>query len=415
MPPTRHGPWSPLRLRVFRALWIAALVSNLGSFMHIAAAGWAMTDLTTSTALVGLVQTAWGVPGFLLALHAGAFADLFDRRRLIIVTEALALVIAGALALLDWAGEMSTDLLLLGTFFESLAITASVPAFMAIMPLLVDEERLPQALGLDAISRNIAQSFGPALAGLIIAASGPGAVFAVNALSFVGVMLVVSRQRWLGRTEPVSSGTGFGQVNRAIAHGVGVAARDRVLRNPLVRLAVVVGATSSVGALLPVLAKDELGQSAVGFGVMSGALGVGAVAAMQLLPSARERWNLETIALVSSLVWGLGALVVAEAGNLALAIVGLIVAGAGAMAVLNVLFSHLLVNLSDDLRGRGSSLGMLMAWVGGSIGPYLWGVVAHGTSVRGAIVVSAATTVVAAVIGRSALPLEHRPTPLTHP
>ena len=175
MPPTRNGPWSPLRLRVFRALWIAALASNLGSFMHIAAAGWAMTDLTTSTTLVGLVQTAWGVPGFLLALHAGAFADLFDRRRLIIVTEALALVIAGALAVLAWSGGLSSDLLLLGTFLESLAITASVPAFMAIMPLLVDEERLPQALGLDAISRNIAQSFGPALAGLIIAASGPGA------------------------------------------------------------------------------------------------------------------------------------------------------------------------------------------------------------------------------------------------
>ena len=106
---------------------IASLVSNLGSFMHIAAAGWAMTDLTTSTALVGLVQTAWGVPGFLPALHAGAFADLFDRRRLIIVTEALALVIAGSLAVLDWAGGLTSDLLLLGTFLESLAITASVP------------------------------------------------------------------------------------------------------------------------------------------------------------------------------------------------------------------------------------------------------------------------------------------------
>ena len=408
MPPTRHGPWSPLRLRVFRALWIAALVSNLGSYMHIAAAGWAMTDLTTSTALVGLVQTAWGVPGFLLALHAGAFADLFDRRRLIIVTEALALVIAGSLALLDWAGGLTSDLLLLGTFLESLAITASVPAFMAIMPLLVDEERLPQALGLDAISRNIAQSFGPAVAGLIIAASGPGAVFAVNALSFVGVMLVVGRQRWLGRTQPSPSGTGFGQVNRAIAHGVGVAARDRVLRHPLVRLAVVVGATSSVGALLPVLAKDELGQSAVGFGLMSGALGVGAVAAMQLLPSARDRWSLETIALASSLVWVAGALVVAEAGNLAVALAGLLVAGAGAMAVLNVLFSHLLVNLPDDLRGRGSSLGMLMAWVGGSLGPYLWGVIAHGTSVRVAIAISAVATVVAAAACRAVLPLEHR-------
>jgi MFS family permease len=163
-----------------------------------------------------------------------------------------------------------------------------------------------------------------------------------------------------------------------------------------------------VGALLPLLAKDELGQSAVGFGVMSGALGVGAVAAMQFLPSVRARWSLEGVALAASLVWAAGALLVAEAGSLLLALVGLIVAGAGAMAVLNVLFSHLLVNLPDDLRGRGSSLGMLMAWVGGSIGPYLWGVIAHGTSVRVAIAISAAATVVAAAACRAALPLEHR-------
>jgi MFS family permease len=119
------------------------------------------------------------------------------------------------------------------------------------------------------------------------------------------------------------------------------------------------------------------------------------------------------VALGASLVWVAGALVVAEAGTLPLALIGLLVAGAGAMAVLNVLFSHLLVNLPDDLRGRGSSLGMLMAWIGGSIGPYVWGVVAHGTNVRTAIGISAAATVTAALMCRAALPLEHRPVAIT--
>lgn len=402
MSSARHGPWAPLRLRVFRALWIAALVSNLGSFMHIAAAGWAMTDLTTSNTLVGLVQTAWGVPGFLLALHAGAMADLFDRRRLIIVTEAVALCIAGSLAVLDWSGGLTPNLLLFGTFLESLAITASVPAFMAIMPLLVDEPLLPQAIGLDAISRNIAQSVGPALAGLLIAASGPGAVFAINGASFVGVMLVVGRQRWLGRTgEQVEAAA----LNRAIGEGVAHAARDRVLRHPLLRLTVVLGVTSSVSALLPILARDELGQSALGFGVMSGALGVGAVASMQVMPWLRERWSIEMIALAALVLWAIGAVVTAEAPTIVVAVLGLVVVGAGAMVVLNVLFSHLLVNLPDALRGRGSSLGMLMAWLGGSLGPFAWGAVADRVGVRTTVVVSAAIAVAAAVLCRMLLPL----------
>ncbi|MSX99037.1 MAG: MFS transporter, partial [Actinobacteria bacterium] len=181
------GPWSPLRIRIFRALWIAGLVSNIGTFMHIASAAWTMTTLSDSPTLVGLVQTAWAVPGFLLALYAGAFADMVDRRRLISAASFLALVIAAALAILQWSGGLTAELLILGTFLESVALTLSAPAFMAITPELVDTERLPQAIGLDAVSRNIAQSIGPAFAGAIIAAINPGAVFALNAISFVGI------------------------------------------------------------------------------------------------------------------------------------------------------------------------------------------------------------------------------------
>jgi len=112
------GPWSPLRIALYRSIWIAALVSNVGTFMHIVAAGWAMTSLTDSPTLVGLVQTSWAVPGFVLALHAGAFADMVDRKKLIFVTQIAALAIAVALSVLDVTGNLGVTTLLAGTFLE---------------------------------------------------------------------------------------------------------------------------------------------------------------------------------------------------------------------------------------------------------------------------------------------------------
>ena len=181
------GPWSPLRIAVYRSMWIAALVSNVGTFMHIVAAGWAMTSLTDSPTHVGLVQTSWAVPGFVLALHAGAFADMVDRKKLIFVTQIAALAIAVALSVLDVTGNLGVTTLLAGTFLESVALTIAAPAFMALTPQLVGTQYLSQAFGLDSVSRNIAQSVGPALAGAIIAFTSAGAVFMLNAVSFVGI------------------------------------------------------------------------------------------------------------------------------------------------------------------------------------------------------------------------------------
>ena len=168
------SPWSPLRIRVYRSLWIAGLVSNIGTFMHTVAAGWAMTSLTTSPTTVSLVQTAWTVPGFLLALHAGAFADVIDRRTVIIATQFAALIVASGLGVLEITDHLTVSLLLAGTFVLSIALTLAGPAFMAFTPELVGLDELPRAVGLDSISRNVAQSAGPALAGVAIAASGPG-------------------------------------------------------------------------------------------------------------------------------------------------------------------------------------------------------------------------------------------------
>ena len=368
--------------------------------MHIAAAGWTMTTLTESPTLVGLVQTAWAAPGFLLALHAGALADMIDRRRLIAVTQVFALFIAGALAVLQWTDHLSVNWLLIGTFFESVALTISAPAFMALTPEIVDADHLPQAIGLDSVSRNIAQSVGPALAGLLIALFSPGAVFALNAVSFIGIVVVTQRFKSTAHREPRAQG-----VNHAIGEGVKHIVGVANLRNVALRLTLVLGATSGLTSVMPVVAKENLDVSANGFGLLSGALGVGAVAAVWVLPRVRGAMSTEMVVLSAAAVWSIGTTLFANTNQLWIAIVAILICGIGTMAMLNTMFSTFMMQLPDWVRGRGSSLAMLMVWLGASIGAFGWGLGASTFGVSTALTASAIFNMTVALLNRLVLPL----------
>ena len=400
VPVSGSGPWSPLRIAVYRSMWIAALVSNVGTFMHIVAAGWAMTSLTDSPTLVGLVQTSWAVPGFALALHAGAFADMVERRRLIVLTQVLALAIAAALGVLEMTGNLGVTTLLAGTFFESVALTIAAPAFMALTPQLVGTKYLSQAFGLDSVSRNIAQSVGPALAGAVIAFTNPGAVFVLNAVSFVGILFVVRKLPTFSAQVKSAS-----KINHVIKDGIKHVVRTAQLRNIALRLALVLGATASLNSVMPVVAKESLKVGSSGFGVVAGALGVGSVLAVWLLPILRKHLHAEILAMMASFVWAAAAVGFAQSTTLFTAVPALLVCGATLMVLMNVLFSTFIALLPDHLRGRGSSIGMLMAWLGTSVGAFAWGFTASSTSVRVALIASAAVTAGIGVLNRVALPL----------
>ena len=361
--------------------------------MHIAAAAWTMTTLTDSATLVGLVQTAWATPGFLLALYAGAFADMVDRRRLISVTSLFALIVAALLAFLQWSGGLTIELLILGTFFESVALTLSAPAFMALTPELVDEPRLPPAIGLDAVSRNIAQSVGPAIAGIIIAAINPGAVFALNAASFVGIVAVAQRRgsaaRLIVRRQSINQA-----INNGIKHVVGT----KQLRNLASRLAIMLGVTSVLTSVLPLFAKQNLQVASNGFGVLSGALGVGSVGAVWVLPRIRAKFDIETITLVAAAIWSMSVALLSATSAMVVAVVALFICGACTMTMLNILFSTFMVQLPNELRGRGSSLAMLMVWFGIALGTFIWGAVATTIGVGQVLLVAAVVNCLAAVL-----------------
>src|SRR5213594_1264286 len=191
-----HRPasaWSPLGESVFRALWIATVVSNIGTWMQDVGESWLMTSLTPSPILVALVETAGSLPVVLVALPAGALADVVDRRRLLLVMQIWMFLAAGAMGVLALMGHITPAGLLSLTFLLGIGSAMSNPVWQAITPELVSPSDLPAAITLSGVGINIARAIGPALGGLIVAASGPWAVFFLNAASFMGIMVVVYR------------------------------------------------------------------------------------------------------------------------------------------------------------------------------------------------------------------------------
>src|SRR5437763_3222543 len=185
--------WSPLRLDVFRALFLAATISNIGTWMHEVGAAWLMTSLTSSPLLVALLGTASSLPLFFFALPAGALGDLVDKRKYLLVTQTWMTIVAGFLGAATLLGWMTPWLLLSLTCGLGIGVAMNQPVWQAIIPELVPHGELAKAITLSGVSLNVARALGPAAAGFILAATSPGIVFFLNAASFVGVILVLYR------------------------------------------------------------------------------------------------------------------------------------------------------------------------------------------------------------------------------
>src|SRR5262245_7159167 len=183
--------WEPLRNKVFLALWVASLASNIGSWMHVVAAAWLMTSLTASATLVALLQTANAAPAFLFALPAGALADVLDRRRIVLASQTWQLLVAAALGVLTLGHVTTPAILLAMTFALAAGSAVGLPAFGAITAEIVPPEQLPSAMSLNSVVVTGSQAVGPALGGLLVASFGAGEVFVLNALSFAAVVATV--------------------------------------------------------------------------------------------------------------------------------------------------------------------------------------------------------------------------------
>jgi MFS family permease len=247
-----RSAWSPLRHDVFRRLWLASLASYMAIWMQSVAGAWLMTSLTSSALLVALMQTAISLPMFLLSLPAGVMADLVERRRLILSTQSLLLIVSVLLAVLALSGAVGPWGLLAMTSMLGTGMALNGPAWQASMCEAIERDELAQALTLTGIAYNIARAVGPALAGGLQAAQGPWLVFVINAVAYAWVVRVA----WRWRPAPAGSPLPPERLISGIRVGLNYAAHTVAVRAPLIRTAAFMLPASSLWALIPVVGQS---------------------------------------------------------------------------------------------------------------------------------------------------------------
>ena len=386
--------WRPLRSSTFRNLLIADVVSDVGTFMQSVGAAWLMVSLSAGPMYVALIQTASALPFFLLALPAGAIGDIVDRRRVILFTETWMVLVATVLAGLTIAGRMSPVLLLILTFALSAGDAFETPTWRAVLPELVRKEDLPAASALNGIEFNLARAVGPALAGFVIASAGIGAAFVSNTLSFLGVILVVARWKRpaVKRATPPETVT-----------GATVAAIRYVRYSPAVRIVLLRAGTamffaSGLLALLPSIAH-RINGSPVGYGVLLGCFGGGAVLGALVMQRARSRWSADLIVSAGVAVFGLTTIAAGALRDL-LPLAAVLLIGGGAWISFISLFNVQVLNQTPDwVRARVLAISMLVFQGAVAAGSATWGAVAARAGLGTALLWAGIGTLLSTALG----------------
>ena len=355
---------------VFAVIWTATLVSNVGAWMYSAASGWLMTSLNPDPLVVALVQTATTLPVFLFALPAGALADIFDKRKYLIVFEVLNTALCAVYATMVGFGLATPDNLLLFTFLIGAAGALTLPAWQSIVPQLVPKDDLPSAVAANGVGINISRALGPALGGAAIAGLGIVSPFWINAISNLGVLGALLWWR-----QPNSSNTSLPaeRVGGAIVAGLRYARHSPPLRATLIKAAAFFLFASTYWALLPLLARTQIASGPELYGLLLGAIGVGAVGGAFVMPWLRAKFGPElmvTSGMVGTAVTlGLYGL----AHDATTALIASLLAGVSWIAVLATLAVSAQVSLPNWVRGRGLALYTTVFFGCLTIGSTVWG------------------------------------------
>lgn len=362
--------WRPLAVPAFAGIWGATVASNTGTWMHDVGAAWLMTSLSPSPGTIALVQAATTLPVFLLALPAGALADMLDRRRLLLACNLVGAGIALLFALAVLGGAATVPVVLGLTFALGCTAAFMQPTWQAVVPQLVDRPLLPQAIALNSLGINVARAIGPALAGLVIATLGLAAPFLLNAASF----LLSIAALWLWRPPPAPSrGLPPEQLVAAMVAGLRYARASRELGRTLLRAVSYFAFASAFWALLPVVARFELQGGPGLFGLLQAAAGVGAVAAAMLLPLLKQHLGAERIVLAGSLATGLAMLLLGVTRMPEIALLACLAAGGGWLLVLSSLQVAAQAALPDWVRARGLSIYLTVFFGTMAAGSTVWG------------------------------------------
>jgi MFS family permease len=377
--------WAPLQEPLFRSLWVAAVISYTGTWMQNVGAGWMMLQLTPSPLMVGLVQAASTLPVFLVILPAGALADMVDRRRFLLITQAWMVVAAGALGILTLLHLVTPWILLALTFLLGLGAVMNDPAWQAITPEIVSARHHASAVALSSVGFNVARAIGPAVGGVIIASVGLGATFLLNAASFFGVIFFL--YHWKRRSnEKVESG----RVIDAMLVGFQYMKTAPVVQCVLIRTGAFSLGASALLALLPIVARP---YGAAGYGLLLGFFGLGALSGAAILPHLRTRISVDGVVATAILVFAAMTVLAGRVTEFSYLSLVLFLSGAawiGILACLNVAAQTM---SPPWLRARALSMYLLVLQGGMALGGALWGALASRFGTPYALSLSAGTLI----------------------
>ena len=378
------SPWAPLRNRIYRNLFIAQVVSNLGTWMQSVAAQWFLVEEHSSAVIVALVQTASLGPTLLLGLFAGALADLFDRRRFLMFMQSYAVLVTLALAVLTNLGRLGPTPLLMFTVAIGCASALAGPAWQAIQPEIVPREQIPAAATLASVAANASRAIGPAIGGVAVALVGPAGVFAINAVSFAGIIFALAGWKRPKQSAPIERE----HLGQAIISGLLYVGHAPIFRRILSRTALFLFPASALLALLPVAAAHRWHLGAAGYGIALGAIGFGSVLAVAVAAQLRKRVSDNVLLAASAAAYGSAPLAVTWL-PFAAATPFLVLSGMAWLITLTTLNAAAQLSLPRWVMARGLSMYLLVSTGSQAIGSFIWGALATRAGLDTALLWSA--------------------------
>jgi MFS family permease len=388
---------SPLRHSLFRTLWGANIVASLGVWMQNTGAGWMMATMSPDALMVSMVQAATIAPVFLLALPAGAIADIVDRRRLILGTQTWMLCAAILLTVLTALGQTGPWTLLALTFAIGLGAAMNNPAWGSVMAESVPRSDLVQAIALNGVGFNIARAVGPALAGLLLLAGGPALTFGLNAASYLAVVFVLLTVH-RGQTAPTGPRENLSGAMRA---GMRFARHTPSMRAAMARISAYFVTCSAPWGVLPLVVREQLHLGAGFFGILLGLMGIGGVTAGLLLPQLRSRLSRGDIVMAASLTSGLGMAGLALSSHWAIAACSMFIFGLGWVSAASVTQGAAQLAAPAWVRSRALAIYQLASNLALAGGTFFWGWLSTHIGLPSALLAAAFVCALLAVVMRS--------------
>jgi MFS family permease len=391
----RSSALSPFRHSIFRNVWIANLASQFGGLIQVVGASWLMLSIAESVEMVTLVQASTTLPIVLFALVAGAIADNFDRRSVMIAAQVFMLAVSIALAAFAWLDLITPWLLLTFTFLIGCGAAFNGPAWQASVADMVPRDDLPTAIAMNSMGFNVARSLGPAIGGVVVATAGAAAAFALNAVSYFGIIGVLAR--W--RRPPEDRLLPRERLLTAMLAGVRYVAMSPNIKYTLLRGAVYGLGASALMALMPLIARDLVGGGSIAYGLLLGAFGAGAVVGALFVYRLRQIMSSESIVRTALLAYAFAAGATAFSPWLPLTMALQLLSGAGWVLALSTFNVTVQTSAPRWVVGRALSLYQMLAFAGMAGGSWLWGVVTGEVGVASALLLSTPVLLACLVMG----------------